>query len=128
VLLHPGKILVDLPRVDDEEVPELPDAIDNQVVDDPTGFIEQKGVLALADSEPVHIVGQHVIQPRRRGRSFSHELTHVRDVEDAELPAHRVVLLDNARILDRHGPTAEIDHLRTETDVFGVKRSLFESG
>ena len=42
------------------------------------------------------------------------ELAHVRDVEEPDALAHGAVLLEDARVLDRHLPAAEVDQLRAE--------------
>src|SRR6187551_1653604 len=36
-------------------------------------------------------------------------LAHVREVEQADTLAHRAVLVENARVLDRHLPAREVD-------------------
>jgi hypothetical protein len=52
----------------------------------------------------------------------------VRNIEDAEAIPHRVMLIEDARVLHRHRPAAEIHHARAEPDVFGMERSLEKSG
>ena len=128
VRIHPREVLVDLRRIDDEQVARFGDAIDDQIVDHATVLIEQKRVLALPDAQPIDVVRQQPVQPRRGLRAFGEKLAHVRNVEDPQIAAHRVVFVDDPRVLHGHRPAAEIDHLRAEADVLGVERRLFEIG
>jgi hypothetical protein len=52
----------------------------------------------------------------------------VRNVEEAHALAHGAVLLEDARVLDRHLPAAEVDHARAELLVERVERSPLEHG
>ena len=51
---------------------------------------------------------------------------HVRHVEHAGGAAHRVVLFDLRTVVQRHFPTAEIDHPRAGRDVGGIEMSAGE--
>src|SRR4030095_8989948 len=51
-------------------------------------------------------------------------LPHVRNIKDADVVSHRLMFLDDARVLHRHEPPGERNHSRAEPDVFFVKRRL----
>src|SRR5262249_59971391 len=82
----------------------------------------EQRVLRLADADPVEIVGQRGLQELRRARALDLELAHVRDVEDAAVGSYRLVLWDDAFVLDRHLPAGERNHPRAEGDVRVVER------
>ena len=71
--------------------------------------------------ELVDVVRERRLEQVACGRAFDLELAHVRDVEDAGVGAHRLVLLDHALVLDRHLPAGERDHARAEGDVTVVQ-------
>ena len=123
--LHPGEVFVDFRRIDDQQIAVFADAIDDQIIDDAAAFIEQKGVLAFAHVEPLDVIGQQTVQPRRRAGAGDKKLPHVRDVEDAQAFPHRVMLVDDAGVLHGHRPAAKLDHPAAESYVFGKKRRLF---
>ena len=54
------------------------------------------------------------------------DVAHVADVEEAHAGAHGHVLGDQARILDRHIPAAEVDHLRAKPSMQAVQWSFAE--
>ena len=59
--------------------------------------------------EAGEIVGEHALEQLVGCRAFDVELTHVRDVEDADVGSHRLVLGDHALVLHRHLPPREGD-------------------
>ena len=56
------------------------------------------------------------------------ELAHVRDVEEADPLADGPVLLEDAGVLDRHLPAAEVDQLRAELAVQVVEGRAAQRG
>jgi hypothetical protein len=56
------------------------------------------------------------------------DFAHVADIEETDGVPDRVVLLDDSRILHRHVPAAEIDHLRFHTPMNRVQGRSFEIG
>ena len=91
--------------------------IEDDVVDDPAVLVRDERVLGVAGLEAVDVVGERRLEQVARRRTFDLELAHVRDVEDAGVRAHRLVLRDHALVLDRHLPAGERDHARAERDV-----------
>ena len=61
-------------------------------------------------------------------RPADHDLAEVAHVEDADRGAHRGVLLDDAGVLQRHVPAAELGELRAEGRVPVVQRRAGERG
>jgi hypothetical protein len=51
-------------------------------------------------------------------------LSHVRNIKDADVVSHRLMFLDDARVLHRHEPPRERNHSGAEPDMFFVKRCL----
>ena len=122
MLFQPAVYRVHVRRVRDDQVAVLVESIDDQVVDDPAGLVREQRVLRVTATELVDVVGEHRLQQVARGRPLDLELAHVRDVEDAGIRAHRLVLLDHALVLDRHLPSGKRDHARAERNVTVVKR------
>ena len=46
------------------------------------------------------------VEPFARAASFDDQLAHVRNVENADIVSHGLMLLDDARVLHRHEPSA----------------------
>ena len=82
----------------------------------PVGVGQQR-VLRLAVLEAVDVVREHRLEERLRARAVHVDLAHVRDVERARVRSHRLVLLDDARVLDGHLVAGEGHHARPEGDV-----------
>lgn len=106
---QPLAVLIDARRVDDEEKAILPGTIEDEIVDDPSRFVEQQGVLSLPHPERGDLVGEKSLEPRGGTRARDFEFTHVRDVEDTHTGPHREMFGHNSLILDRHLPTREGD-------------------
>ena len=77
------------------------------------------------DFEFVDVVGQHLVEPAARARAGRDQLAHVRNVEDADVVSHRLVFVHDARVLHRHDPIAERDHLRAEPHVLFDRAAWF---
>ena len=125
MLLQPGEIFLGARGVDHEKEFLIRRAINDQVIDDSTALVQQKSILAGADFELVDVVGQHAIQPTRGRRTRRRQLTHVRNIEDADVVPHRLMFLGNAGVLHRHEPAAERNNLRAQLAVLLIKRSGF---
>ena len=54
------------------------------------------------------------------------DLPHVADVEEPGGGADRHVLLDEAGVLDRHVPAAELDHASAQRSMAGVQGRLLQ--
>src|SRR5262249_51258830 len=120
--LQPIEVDVPVGCVDDEQVTKWLELVRDEIVDDSAALVGEQRVLRLADADPVEIVGQRGLQELRRARALDLELAHVRDVEDAAVGSYRLVLWDDAFVLDRHLPAGERNHPRAEGDVRVVER------
>ena len=86
------------------------DFVDQDVVDESAVFVEQPGILRLADLQSGRVVSRDVIDEGAGLRPADFDLAHVADVEQAHGFAHGMVLVEDAGVLDGHVPAAEIDH------------------
>ena len=102
------------------------DFVDQHVVYESAMFVEQPGVLRLADFEPLNGIGGNEIGELRRLGSCDFDLAHVADVEQTHRAAHGLVFVNNARILHWHVPTAEIHHLGAHGSMYGIERSCLQ--
>ena len=105
-----------------------PEPVDDEIVDD--------AAVGRADHR---VVGPALLQRRRirdegegEGvagvRALDEQLAHVRQVEEAGPLADGAVLLEDAGVLERHQPAAELDELRAERHVSIVERRLVDPG
>jgi hypothetical protein len=89
----------------------------------------------IAEGRVLHLKG---FQLRRvvGGESLHHlqcpwpsdlDLSHMTDVEEPDRRAHRLMLIENAAILHRHFPAAEIDEFRTRGPVLLIERRPFQA-
>jgi len=101
-------------------------AINNEVVNHAALFVQHQSVLPVSDVEPFHVVGQNGIQPALGSWSRHLNLAHVRNVKDPDVLTNSLVFIQDARIEDRHVPSAETDHFCAELYMFFEKGSLSE--
>ena len=122
--LQPGEIFIRTRRVHHQKKFFGCGPIDDQIVDDPAAFVQQKGTEWHVRVLSVLLVSISLSHPagRRTGRD---QLAHVRNIEDADVVSHRLVLIHDARVLHRHDPIAERDHLRAEPHMLLVERRFF---
>jgi hypothetical protein len=59
---------------------------------------------------------------------MGNQLSHVRNVEHANIFSHSLVFLHDAGVLNRHKPARERRNLRAAPNVFVVKRRTFLPG
>ena len=119
----PHDVLRRAGRVDDQEVALRAEAVDDQVVEHAARVVAEERVLRVADPEPRDVVHHELLADGRRRRTAHLDLAHVADVEKPGPLAHRVMLIEHARILHRHVPSAEIDHLGPHAAMRCVERS-----
>ena len=119
--IQPREVFIRARRVDDEEKFLGADSVSDQVINDPASVVEQKSVLPGADIQLVDLIRQHRIQPVVRAASIDNQLSHVRNVEHADVLSHGAMFFNDACVLHRHEPAAEGDHLRAAPHVFVVK-------
>ena len=126
IVLHdrrkPCKVLVRVGRVDDEQEAIRLEPVQVRVVDRAAVLGGYDAVLRLIDVERKHVARKHMLQKRDALRSFDDQASHVGYVEEPAMASGVQMLRKDAfRILDRHFPTAEIDHRRAGFDVFAVQ-------
>ena len=69
-----------------------------------------------------------VFSQLRAPLTLDNQLSHVRDVEHADVLPHGLMFLDDARVLHRHEPAAERNDFCAAPHMFFVKRSAFLRG
>ncbi len=124
--LQPGPVLLDVARVDDQQVAVGSASVDDHVVHGRPVRQGQGRVLRLAVHQPGHVVRGHPLQEGERPAPLHLKLAHVGDVEEAGRPAHGQVLGDEARVLHGHFPSAEGNHLGPALPVNSVQRRLVQ--
>ena len=110
-IAQPFEVFVAVGSIDDDEVVVPGHPINEDVVDEAGGRIEQAVVLRAAVLEFRDIVARRALQKCERFRAFDENLAHMRHVEKAGARAHGLVLVDDARELNGQFPPPEIDHL-----------------
>ena len=107
--------------VDDEIELAVPEAVRDEVVDDPARLVREQRVLRVAVRELVDVVREHRLQECLRRRPVDVDLAHVRDVEGAGVRPDGLVLRDDTLVLDGHLVAGERHHARAELDVARVE-------
>ena len=121
-----GPILGDVRGVDDDHHPVF-HPVDRAVVDDRPPFIQEGGVLHLPRLEGADVVGQQSLGQRVPVGAADLELSHMGTVEHPPILAHRLVLgQDPGRVLHRHLPPAEGDHLAARLHVVVEQRRTLQ--
>ena len=121
LLVQPGGVRADARGVDDEEEFLRLDLIDVEVVNRAAALVAHERVLALPGLQFADVIGQHAVEEFRRRAAAHHDFAHVRDVEQSGGGAHGVVLLQDAGVMERHFPAAEINQARAQFLVGGEK-------
>ena len=81
--------------------------------------------MPLTGREFPHVVSERGVE-KCFGRGTAHEdFAHVADVEHARRATHRVMLVGDAGVLNRHLPAAELDELAAELLMPFKERSAF---
>ena len=120
----PGEVLVVVGRVDHEEVLLRTHAVDQHVVDEGRLRRHQGRVLDLPRGELGGVVRGEPLDVGQGVLARDQDLAHVADVEEPGLGPDGHVLGNDARVLDRHLPAAELDHLSAELLVELVEARL----
>src|SRR5439155_4877260 len=98
------------------------DAVVDQVVDDPPFAVQHHVVLRPTDTHLRDVVGHRALEEVLGAKAGDVDLAQVGEVEDPDGLAHRFVLRERARVLDRHVPPGERAHLRAERSMSRVER------
>jgi hypothetical protein len=103
------------------------EAIDDQVVDDAAVGGTHHRVVGAPVGQAARIGHQRPRQAGRSVRTADPHLAHVREVEEAGPLAHRMVLVNDAAVLDRHLPAGEVDQPATQPAVLLDERRLLHA-
>ena len=99
--LHVGHVLLAVGGIDHDEVLLVTKLVDDEVVDAAAMLVAHDAVAHLAQRHVGVVVGEEVVDGCQRARATEQDLAHVRDVKQADLGAHGLVLGDDARaVLD----------------------------
>ena len=121
MLMNPGKILIARRSIHNHAVVVVCDVVDDQVVDDTTGFVEHARVQRLAVVlEPRHVVREQVAQEVTSALALQVDDGHVRYVEHAGLITHGMMLFLLRTVVQRHVPATEIDDPRSGLEMLFV--------
>jgi hypothetical protein len=119
---HPAEVLCRGGGIDDDAIARGVTGVDDEVVHHAAALVEHDAVKRLAGlGQPVDVVGEETAQESPGIGAGDIQRAHVRHVEHAAVAAHRVVLLDLRAVVQRHVPSAEIDHARAQAAVHGVE-------
>src|SRR5439155_2921817 len=105
--LQPREIFVRARRVYDQQKFLLANPINDEVINDSPALVQQKVVLTRADIELADVICEHGVEPFARVCSVHNQLSHVRDIKDANVVSYRLMFLDDARVFHRLEPPGE---------------------
>ncbi|MNH96095.1 hypothetical protein D3C73_487570 [compost metagenome] len=74
------------------------------------------------------IIGQQMLEPGLGLGAADVDHGHVGYIENTAIAAHLVVFLDLRSVMQRHIPTAKIDHLRAEGEMKVIQRRTLSHG
>ena len=117
-------VLFAVGRVDDDEEFSFR-VIKVGIIDHPSVFVGNQGVLGLPWFQQGGIVRQHPLQKCHCIPTFHSETPHMADIEQASTPTGcQMFREDSICILDRHVPTAERNHLPPVFTMPGMEGSF----
>ena len=125
-LPDPRQVLGGCGGVDDQ--PERPwtGRVGDQVVEDSAIVSQHAAVQCTALDQAADVIGEQQAQEIERRRPCEIDDPHVRDVEHSGVAPHRVMFIDLGAVVQRHVPSAEVDHPRARGAVNLVKRRALE--
>ena len=126
--VQPGEVFIGARGIHDEEKLPLLDPINDQIINDSAAFVEEKSVLPLANFQLVDVVSQHRVQPFGSRRIADDQLSHVGNIEDADVISHGLMFFEDADVLHRHEPAAERNDFRAAPHMLLVQRRGFLRG
>ena len=109
---------------DDQEV--ILATVDDHVVHRPPILVADRAVAGLADVQPSHVAGDEALDGGLGVGAAEDGLAHVRDVEEAGVVAHGVVLGLYALVLHGHLVAGEVHEPGAPSLVLVVERGVFE--
>ena len=119
---HPGRV----GGVRHHEVALLAEAIDDQILDHASAFVQHEVVERLAHARAGEVVRHQPLEHAQRAGTHHLHLAEVREVEQSDVRSHRPMFRERALVLDRHLPSRERGHLRAEAEMLGFQRRPFE--
>ena len=119
--LQPRHVRPDARGIDDEQIDAFGKLVGIEVVNHAAAFVAHQGVLAEAGRQLADVIRQDAIKEARRVRAADSDFAHVGDVEDAGGVADGEMFLDDAGVLDRHFPAAEINQFGAKFLMCGEK-------
>ena len=125
LLLNPGPVLIDVGSIDDEEETLVGHLIHQEVVNDATILVAHHAIEDFSMGHACHIVRKDVIDIAFCVSTGNQHFAHVTDIEHATGCAYCLMLVHNARILNRHVEAAKGRHQRSQGDVFVIETGLF---
>ncbi len=102
--------------------------MDQNVIHKAAVLIQQAGIVSLSDLQLGSVVGGDVIHQFARLWSANFDLAHVADIEQPDCGSNRFMFLNNAGVLHRHIPPAEINHAGFKRGMSVEERCLLEFG
>ena len=107
-----GIVLLPVGGVDHRQVTLLPELVDHQVVDGTAVGVAHGAVADLVHCHAVVVVGEQVVDGVQGRGAGEEDISHVGNIKEARLLAHRHVLLDDAgAVLHRQQVASEGDDL-----------------
>ena len=97
-----------------------------KVVHRPAVRVQHHAIKYASVFEAFDIVGEYMVDKALRILAADEHLSHVGDIEHPDILADRVVLVNDALVLDRHVITGKRAHLSIEGNVLPVQTSLFQ--
>src|SRR5262249_14782231 len=128
VLFHPSVILFASSRIDHQQIVVFAKLVNDYVVNECALGIEQRRVVCLSNLKLRSIIHADVLNCRKGLRSADQDVSHVTDIKNPHCVADGHMLRDEAGVLDRHVPTAKIDHLRAHLAMDRIQSGLAERG
>ena len=95
----------------------LTGGIDDEVVDDAAGLVEQQAVFCLHRRDCREFASKRKVEERTGVRAGHSDFGHVGDVKDSGGCAHGVVLGEVGAVTHGHLPTGKVGERRTQRDV-----------
>ena len=80
--------------------------------------------MRFADVQTRHIVAGDLVKEALSAAAIDIKDAHMRDIEDAGIRSHRLMLFADGGVPERHIVTGEGRHLRAELEVQAVQRRL----
>jgi len=113
-----------------QQIVRVRNLMNEQVVHESAALGHQARVVRLSNNQFCRVIAAHLLDEMEGLRTSDFDFAHVTYIKQSGTSANRFVLSENARIFERHLPSAEVNHFCAQTPMKRIQSCFaqFSSG